>query len=229
MCPSHPPPMITAIHGLLGSPRDWDFLAEAGLGIDAITLDEAAALGAGDAGDTILGYSMGGRLALGALADGAAFRRAIIVSAGLNLEEGREARVAQDEAWASRFEADPSDRVIADWNAQPLFGGRLDARFERDFDRQAVAAALRQYSPGLLPPLRPHLSSLRLPVLWIAGEHDERYAALAREAVTLLPNASLWICPGAWHRVPWEQPEAFLTRVTEFLRMHSLPSLENPG
>src|SRR5205085_504342 len=67
--------------------------------------------------DVLLGYSMGGRFALEMLIAGAEFDRAVIVSAGLNLEEGREERRARDEAWARRFESDPWDDVMRDWNA----------------------------------------------------------------------------------------------------------------
>lgn len=209
--------MITCVHGFLGAPGDWEFLRQGGFDIDAISLDAAAALGKGDGGDTILGYSMGGRLALRALVAGASFRRAIIVSAGLNLEQGRDSRIAADEAWARRFEDDPWERVVADWNAQPLFGGRAHVRSEADFARPALASALRRYSPGRLEPLRASLPELKLPVLWIAGAHDVKYVDVAREAVSLLPDGTLWICPDAWHRVPWERPVAFVEAVRRFV------------
>ena len=51
--------VITCIHGFLGLPRDWDFLREAGFDIETPPLDAIP-----DRGDVLLGYSMGGRLAL---------------------------------------------------------------------------------------------------------------------------------------------------------------------
>jgi len=167
--------------------------------------------------DVLLGYSMGGRLALEMLIDHAKFDRAVIVSAGLNLEEGREERRARDEAWARRFESDPWNEVMRDWNAQPVFGGHVVEREERDYDRAELARMLRENSPGVRPPLAPRLHEIAIPVLWIAGERDRAYVEIAQRAVSLLPNAELWICPDAGHRVPWEQPRLFYDRLRRFV------------
>lgn len=192
--------MLTILSGFLGTPNDWDFLRD-------IEPRE----------EVILGYSMGGRLALQQLLDGPRFEKAIIVSAGLNLEDGREARRERDEAWARRFENDPWDDVMRDWNAQRVFGGHTIERRERDYDRRELARQLREQSPGVLPPLAPRLREIAVPVLWIAGERDHSYVEVAHRAASLLPNAELWICPGAGHRVPWEQPGAFIDRIRRFV------------
>jgi 2-succinyl-6-hydroxy-2,4-cyclohexadiene-1-carboxylate synthase len=189
--------VLTIFNGFLGLARDWDFLG----GVES---------------EVLLGYSMGGRLALEALIEGAKFDRAVIVSAGLNLTEGRDERRERDEAWARRFESDPWDDVMRDWNAHPVFGGHVIERHEHDYDRGEVARMLRENSPGVRPPLEPRLHEIAIPVLWVAGERDRQYADIARRAVALLPRGELWICPGAGHRVPWEQPEAFVERLRRF-------------
>ena len=189
--------MLTIFPGFLGKPSDFP------------SIDTPF--------HVLLGYSMGGRLALQALIDGAPFDRAVIVSAGLNLEEGREERRARDEAWARRFESDPWDEVIRDWNAQPVFGGHVIERKEADYDRRELARQLRECSPGVLNPLAPRLHEITIPVLWMAGERDQQYVEIAQRAVALLPHAELWICPGAGHRVPWEQPELFIERLRRFV------------
>ena len=192
--------MLTIFPGFLGTARDFDFIRD----IDTPF-------------DVLLGYSMGGRLALQALIDGAPFDRVVIISAGLNLEENRDVRRGRDEAWARRFESDPWDEVIRDWNAQSVFGGHALKREERDYDRRELARQLRENSPGTLPPLAPRLHEIDIPLLWIAGERDRQYVDVARRAEALLPNAELWICPNAGHRVPWEQPRRFLERVRQFV------------
>ncbi|HEV8658344.1 MAG TPA: alpha/beta fold hydrolase [Thermoanaerobaculia bacterium] len=206
--------MIVALHGFLGRPADWDFLRDAGFDVDARELDDIPR-----SGDTILGYSMGGRLALHALFDGATYKRAVIISSGLGIEGEREraARREEDEKWARRFESEDWETVMRDWNAQPLFGGHVRVRRERDYDRRGVLKALRDYSPATLPPLAPRLHEIEIPVLWIAGERDAKYVAEAERAVSLLPNGELWICPGAAHRVPWEQPDALIARLRLFV------------
>ncbi|HSP35772.1 MAG TPA: alpha/beta fold hydrolase [Thermoanaerobaculia bacterium] len=203
--------MITAIHGFLGRPSDWDFLKDGGLDVDAREMDDIPRRG-----DILLGYSMGGRLALHALLDGAKYKRAVIVSAGLGIEEPNEraARREADEKWARRFQSEDWETVLRDWNAQPLFGGHVRGAPQ---DRARVVTQLREYSVAKLPPLAPRLGEITIPVYWIAGERDTKYVAAAKRAVTLLPDAELWICPGAAHRVPWEKPNAFTSRLRALL------------
>lgn len=204
------PLVLTALHGFLGLPSDWDFLRAAGFGVETPPLDAIP-----PGGDVLLGYSMGGRLALHALLAGATYRRAVIVSAGLGIEDrvAREERQRTDDRWARMFEKQPWSRVMSEWNAQPVFGGHAMKRNERDFDRRALARQLREWSPGIMPPIAWRLREIAIPVLWIAGERDVKYVAEAKRALGMLPNGELWICPEAGHRVPWEQPERFVERL----------------
>lgn len=168
-------------------------------------------------GEVLLGYSMGGRLALRTLESGAAAASAaVIVSAGLNAPDDE--RRKHDEEWARRFEHEEWSTLMRDWNAQPVFGGHVVERREEDYDRRELARQLREWSPAVLPP--PRLESIDTPVLWIAGERDAKYVEIGREAVKRLPHAELWICPNAGHRVPWEQPEAFAGALRAFLDLH---------
>ena len=198
--------VITCLHGFLGLPSDWDFLREAGFDIATPPLDRIPRVG-----DVLLGYSMGGRLALQALLGGAKYRRAIIVSA--RVSDADPGRRESDEAWARRFETEEWPSLMRAWNAQVLFGGHAMPRDERDFDRASLARQLREWSPAVLPPVLPRLHEIAIPVLWIAGERDAKYVGEARKAMELLPHGELWICPAAAHRVPWEQPERFVERM----------------
>ncbi|MGN6182595.1 MAG: alpha/beta fold hydrolase [Thermoanaerobaculia bacterium] len=192
--------LIRTFSGFLGLPSDWDFLPWPHSPHD---------------GNVLLGYSMGGRLAL-QLLERQRFEKAIIVSAGLNAPD--DARRIRDEEWAQRFEHDEWSSLMRDWNAQPVFGGHALSRDERDYDRRELARQLREWSPAVLPP--PNLESIETPVLWIVGERDAKYVEIARRAVARLPHAELWICPDAGHRVPWEQPDAFVQRLRDFLDLH---------
>jgi 2-succinyl-6-hydroxy-2,4-cyclohexadiene-1-carboxylate synthase len=191
--------VIRTLSGFLGLPSDWDFLPWPHSAHE---------------GDVLLGYSMGGRRAL-QLLEHQRFPKAVIVSAGLNTPD--EARRARDEAWARRFESEAWPSLMRAWNAQPVFGGHELARHESDYDRAELARQLREWSPAVLPPAR--LEEIETPILWIAGERDAKYVDVARQAVARLPNAELWICAEAGHRVPWEQPGAFIARLRAFLEL----------
>jgi 2-succinyl-6-hydroxy-2,4-cyclohexadiene-1-carboxylate synthase len=192
--------VIRTLCGFLGLPSDWDFLPFAHSPSE---------------GDVLIGYSMGGRLAL-RLLEQQRFRAAVIVSAGLNAPDDE--RRKRDEEWARRFESEEWSTLMRDWNAQPVFGGHVLERREEDYDRRELARQLREWSPAMLPP--PRLESIETPVLWIAGECDLKYVEIGKQAVARLPDAELWICAGAGHRVPWEQREAFVTRLRAFLDLH---------
>ena len=192
--------VIRTISGFLGLPSDWDFLPWP----HSTTK-----------GDVLLGYSMGGRLAL-QLLEKQRFAKAIVVSAGLNAPDPE--RRERDEAWARRFESEEWSSLMEAWNAQPVFGGHALPRNEADYDRGELARQLREWSPAVLPP--PKLEAIETPVLWIAGERDAKYVEIAKHAVARLPHAELWICPNAGHRVPWEQPRLFIERLRLFLDLH---------
>jgi len=170
----------------------------------------------------VVGYSLGARLALHALlAAPEAWRAAILVSAhpGLASEAERSARRAADEVWARRFETDAWADLMRAWHAQPVFGGRggSRARGEARFDRTRLAAALRVWSLGTQENLRPRLRTLRCPVLWLAGDGDEKFVRVARDAAPEVPDVELRIVEGAGHRVPWEAPDAFHALCRTFL------------
>lgn len=201
--------MITCLHGFLGSPRDWDFLREAGFAIDTPPLDAIPSKG-----DVLLGYSLGGRLALYALLAGARYERAIFVSTGLGVEgdEARAARRASDEAWARRFESEEFESVVADWNAQPVLAGPSLVRSRDDYD----ARALREWSSGALPPLASRLRELAIPTLWMAGARDKKYVAEAQRGAALARDGRVMIVDDAGHRLPWERSSAFKTILRGF-------------
>ena len=202
--------VITALHGFLGAPSDWNFLRDAGFAIDTPPLDAIP-----PRGDTLLGYSLGGRLALHALLAGARYERAIFISTGLGIEDesARAARRASDQAWAHRFESDDWDTVIKAWNAQPVLAGPALPRTRDDYDSRA----LREWSSAVLAPVASRLDELTIPTLWIAGSRDTKYVAEAHSAASLAPNARVAVIEDAGHRVPWERQEAFIAILRDFL------------
>lgn len=213
------PPAILALHGNLGTTADWDLPGCPNLHpidlwdhVDLDFNDFAAALAGplsrGLEKPVLAGYSLGGRLALQALA---AFpdrwSGAVIISAhpGLCCVEDRLARRTSDAIWAERARTMEWGAFLDQWNAQPLFceasptlRARQDALESR---REAVATAFETWSLGRQEDLRRRLGRFVEPVVWIAGEKDLRFNRLGAEMAAVFPDFRHVIVPGAGHRV----------------------------
>jgi len=175
----------------------------------------------------LLGYSMGGRIALYTAFSG--FFRALILesaSPGLEDQASREQRRFSDEALAASIERDGVQAFIDRWEKLPLFASQntlspeaRDAlRRQRLHNRASgLAQSLRGTGTGVQPSLHVRLPTLRIPVMLIAGELDTKFTAIARSMAQALPQSQLCIVPGAGHAVHLERPEEFDSIVEEFL------------
>jgi 2-succinyl-6-hydroxy-2,4-cyclohexadiene-1-carboxylate synthase len=175
-------------------------------------------------GQALLGYSMGGRLALHALLEkDHPWQTAVIVSAhpGLESEAEREARRAADAAWATKALAGNWQDFLTEWNAQPLLGRAMrepQASGSLIMRRREIARSYVDWSLGAQLPMWDRLNEITVPVLWVAGENDVKFRTLAERAVSMIPHATLAIAPGAGHRVPWDAEEWLADEVAGFLR-----------
>ncbi|MDR7486101.1 MAG: 2-succinyl-6-hydroxy-2,4-cyclohexadiene-1-carboxylate synthase [Armatimonadota bacterium] len=177
----------------------------------------------------LLGYSMGGRVALGvAIAAPERLSALILESAspGLRDPQARRERAARDAALAAEIERDGIEAFVARWEQHPLFASQ--ARLAGDVwaalrDRRlrnspvGLANSLRGLGVGAQPPMHDFLPDIRVPTLLVAGALDPQYCALGREMAARIPGAQLEIVPDAGHAVHLEQPLAFRRLVLEFL------------
>jgi proline iminopeptidase len=65
---------------------------------------------------------------------------------------------------------------------------------------------------------KPFLPKIRVPVLYTVGEFDEANPDLVRGFAKLTPDARVAVIPGAAHITTWDNPEANLKAVRDFLR-----------
>ena len=175
----------------------------------------------------ILGYSMGGRIAMGLLlAEPERVRRAVLVGAspGIEDEAARATRAELDEARAQALETQPFEDWLEDWYGQPLFAplrehpGFAEVLARRLQGRpEALAQAVRVLSPSRQPPLRQRLATAPVRALLMAGALDERYAASNRALADANPHFESVTVPGAGHAPHLEQPDEFLDAVRHFL------------
>lgn len=172
----------------------------------------------------LLGYSLGGRLAMQALiACPGAWSAVVLVAAhpGGGTEVERTAIRNRDAYWAERCRRDRWEDLLADWDALPVFGGRPNRapRPPDGRDRERHARTFEVFSRARQADLRPLLAATPLPpVLYVTGADDARYGALGDELAEFVPAIAHEVVPNAGHRVPWDQPEEFAESVGRFLR-----------
>lgn len=178
----------------------------------------------------LLGYSMGGRVAL-ATAIAAPERVVALVlesaSPGLRGHEARLARAARDAALADAIERDGLPAFVDRWEREAIFATqenlpgevREALRAQRlQQDPTGLANSLRGFGQGVMPPLHDFLPGVAAPTLIVAGALDPRYVEIGEAMRDAMPRARLVVVPRAGHAVHLEQPEAFRHVVLEFLR-----------
>ena len=174
----------------------------------------------------ILGYSMGGRIALYTAFSG--FFRALILesaSPGLENPAEREERRMSDEALAASIEREGVPTFVERWERLPLFASQRTLPFEcrEALHRQrlqnnatGLAQSLRGVGTGVQPSLYAQLPTLHMPVMLIAGEFDTKFTTIAKHMAQELPRSQLHIIPAAGHTVHLEQPQLFTSLVGDF-------------
>jgi 2-succinyl-6-hydroxy-2,4-cyclohexadiene-1-carboxylate synthase len=229
-------PTILLLHGFTNTGRSWD-------GVIAALPEDCRPLapdirGHGTASDlrpitlatvmqdleaiapepfTLVGYSMGGRIALHlAFKLSRRVRRLVLIGAspGLKNAAARAERRTADEKLAEYAEHGTIAEFADRWARTPVMADQPEAvRAVVDVDRLrndpvALAAALRGLGTGTLPSLWPRLGSLEIPVDLVVGERDDKFREIATQMSDELPDANVVIVPGAGHAVQAEAPEA---------------------
>lgn len=248
--PEAAPPPVVLLHGFTGSSESWgtfllEGLAAGGRRVVAPDLPghgRLARVGSARLTDVVdlvercvdgpfdlVGYSMGGRLALHcALALPDRVRRLVLESAspGLDDEEARALRRAEDAALARRLVEGGMSDFARGWSAHPTLrpGPTRDPQDQARVDRvrrgqraEGLAAALAGLGTGSLPPLWDRLSELRQPTGLVVGSLDDKFRGIALRMDTAIPDATLEVVPRAGHTVHLDRPEAWLSFVLRFL------------
>ncbi len=251
--PGQPP--IVLLHGFTGSAASWgkhlDTFASHGFRVIALdmlghgqsdapldarryTIEECEAdilavlhtLNVQKGEAILLGYSMGGRIALYTAFSGF-FRALILESASPGLADSLERvqRKRSDEQLADSIERDGIEAFVEYWERLPLFASQQRLPYEQ---RQALhkqriqnrplglANSLRGVGTGVQPALQERLATLTIPVLLLAGILDRKFCAIAQHMAQSLLNAHVHIIPAAGHTVHLEQPELFDQIVIDF-------------
>ena len=222
-----------ALHGFTGGPESFAELGlpegsvvpvlggHLGRDVEGSFLDEVerlAALGADCQG--LLGYSLGGRLALGILAlHPQRFAHAVLVSAqpGLRSADERRERRASDARGVELLREHGRHAFVERWQALPLWSTQaalpatlLERQRELRLrhEPEGLAQSLIQHGLGEMPDFRRELPLVGAAVDVVVGERDLKFVNLGRELSSLLPRATLRVVAGAGHNLLLERPAA---------------------
>lgn len=233
-------PVVVFLHGLLGSRADWRttqaYLSEypfvlvdlPGHGLSALESCADFKRCCDQISDTLLthlephrpivlvGYSMGGRIAMSGLAHGyfsALNVQRLIVEGGnfgLQSEADKQQRWQHDRSWANRFRSERIEQVLSDWYQQPVFSSLNHEQRQKLVTKRSanlgpsVANMLEATSLSKQDYLLESLKETGVRTHYICGEKDNKFSQLAKRS-----GLSFSQVAGAGHNVHVEQPEAF--------------------
>jgi len=240
---------IVGLHGFSGSADDFEAIApHLDFGVEALdlighgetatpcelshyTIDEQvkAVSSVLNPPRMVLGYSMGGRLAL-QLAHMSPDRveGVILIGATPGIEDPkqRQERVSADEALADRIESAGISTFADEWESRPViasqrhikspFGQRLRSR-RRDNSALGLANSLRGMGTGVMPSLWDVLHTIRIPTLLVTGAQDHKFTAINIAMAQAMPSAHHHIIDNAGHCAHLEQPVAVATLINGFV------------
>jgi len=180
-----------------------------------------------------VGYSMGGRLALYfAFIYPEMVDKLVLESAnpGIVNETERKERAELDDKLAARLREKGMQDFLAFWYNIPLFASLNEYPALKDeliYKRAAqnpesMARVLSELSPGRQPSLWARLSELKMPILLVAGELDQKYCRITSRIATILPKSMRVTLPRCGHNAHRENPNLFIDHLADWLDFPSL-------
>ena len=184
---------------------------------------------------TILGYSMGARIALNFAIVYQSHTRSLILESctpGILDEAERQKRRLDDESLGKSIRRRGLDWFVDYWENLEVFAsqksldGGIRARIRNErFSNSPIglAKSLEGAGTGSMLPMWLKLRDIRVPVLLLAGEKDEKYISIAKEMKRKMPaNSTLSIIKDSGHAPHIEDYPKFENTITNFLRdVHS--------
>lgn len=213
-------------HGKTDSPVDLKYYSIQSVASDLANLLDQLQVEKVD----LLGYSMGGRLALTfAFLYPDRVRKLILESstAGLETKEEQEQRRKQDHQLANDIEEKGISTFISYWENIPLFQTQQSLPEETKqlirTQRLAnstigLANSLRGMGTGAQPSWWDQLVDIDIPVLFITGTLDEKFCRLADFMCRKVKKSQIVKVSGCGHAIHVEEPRKFDKIVSEFLK-----------
>lgn len=171
----------------------------------------------------LLGYSMGGRLALHAALDKPGlWDEVVLISThpGLVNETERAERLKLDTEWAEKFIQLPWQQVVKLWNDQPVFlGSDRQLRDELEVKRKELAQIMINWSLAKQEFLGDSLIGLKPKLHWYAGEKDIKFVNLFHHLKTEGFIEDVHVIKEAGHRIIFDRPKDLAEQLVQDLKL----------
>ncbi|HKJ31977.1 MAG TPA: 2-succinyl-6-hydroxy-2,4-cyclohexadiene-1-carboxylate synthase [Balneolales bacterium] len=176
----------------------------------------------------LLGYSMGGRLAIQfAIQNNNVLTGLILESTtfGIQDNDSIQKRIEEDEIRANSIENDYR-HFVEKWNQASLFQNNSSESIKRKRSLMNIqknqrphglANSLRGFGTGTMPHAHDKLSDITVPTLIISGMNDEKFTTIGKEMNLLISNSSHVIIPNSNHRVHIDNPDLYLQQIKKFI------------
>ena len=171
----------------------------------------------------LMGYSLGGRLALHTYLEQPEFWKGVVIIAadtGTSDQDAKRKQLEADQSWGKKFVSKDLESCFAEWDELPVFGG-IPNSAPRDlgqFDPEQIQACFDNYSKGRQEDLLPALRRVQSPPLfYLSGEKDLKYTNIGQMLQSECPVVQHKVIENAGHRVPWENPDGFVDEAQRFL------------
>jgi 2-succinyl-6-hydroxy-2,4-cyclohexadiene-1-carboxylate synthase len=177
----------------------------------------------------LLGYSMGGRLALNYAISYPDDIKGLILestSAGIKNDEERQKRYEDDSKLIEFIETHTLEEFIDMWNDQELFN--TQRRFSNDKlkkmkkkkssgSKLGYANTLKGFSTGIMPPVHDKLKKIPVKILLITGDLDSKFTGINARLAKRFFKAKHKIVRNSGHNTHLEESKRFVEIVLNYL------------
>lgn len=178
----------------------------------------------------LIGYSMGGRLALYLILNfSERFLKVILESAspGLSTETQRLERVKSDNQIARKLNrintTEDFTCFLSAWYTQSIFGNiKNHSQYDKLITTRLkntpaeLAKSLCWMGTGTQPSLWDKIKTNTVPILLLVGEYDKKFIEINTKMVDACKYCNLNIISGAGHNIHFEKPKIFAEKVSTF-------------
>lgn len=160
----------------------------------------------------LVGYSLGGRLALHAAAQSPEdWSGLFLLSVNPGLKVNQEERRKWEFQWSKKFLENSWESLDLEWNQQEVFKNSqvIKQEVSADFSRELLALAFTNWSltqhEFKVDDLQKNCACYApAQCQWWFGKQDQKFVAVAEHLHDLNVNGLKQIIPAAGHRLPWD-------------------------